>query len=130
MDSHHGMKLKKKRKRIAVCLLAGNYSVAAVELCLLQLTLWSIFLLKAPTTIDTASFQILAKTHTGKLRTLDNIASSSVLDVKQGIQEKVDVPVCQQQLIFTDKQLEDGQTLADHNTKKNKHHLILRSTGC
>ncbi|MCI83436.1 ubiquitin, partial [Trifolium medium] len=52
------------------------------------------------------------------------------VDVQQKILNKEGIPCKDQRLIFSGKQLEENQTLADYNiTEKSTIHLVLRMIG-
>lgn len=76
------------------------------------------------------NIQLFVKTLTGKTITFDVEADDTIERVKQLIYEHEDLPIDQQRLIFSGKQLEDGRTLMDYNiTSESTVQLMLRLRG-
>ncbi|RFU34707.1 hypothetical protein B7463_g1636, partial [Scytalidium lignicola] len=74
--------------------------------------------------------QIFAKTLAGKIATIYTTPQGIVLDIKRQIDEKEGISPDQQSLIFRGKQLEDYNTMIDHNINANDTvHMVLRLKG-
>lgn len=74
--------------------------------------------------------QIFIKTLTGKNMVAEVEPSDTIQTLKAKIQDREGIPVDQQRLIFSGKQLVDEKTIADYNIQQdNSVHLVLRLRG-
>ena len=74
--------------------------------------------------------QIFVKTLTGATVTLMVESMTSIPDVKRKIEDKVGIPMGEQRIIFSGKQLEDERTLGDYKVGPDcTLHLVLRERG-
>ena len=74
--------------------------------------------------------QIFIKTLTGRKQQYNFESDSTVLSVKQALQEKEGIQVDQIRLIYSGKQLSDEKTLQDFNvTAGGTIHMVLQLRG-
>lgn len=74
--------------------------------------------------------QIFVKTLQGTTITVDVNSEDTIDAVKDKIARKENLPVGEQRLIFSGKQLEETRTLSDYNIKENATlYLLLRLKG-
>ena len=74
--------------------------------------------------------QIFVRTISGKTIILRVLPSDTVQSVKQKIQDRQNIQIDQQRLIYQTKQLDDNQTLSDCNIVKDSTlTLVLRLLG-
>ena len=68
--------------------------------------------------------QIFVRSLTGKMITLNVLPHDTILSVKAKIQDREQIPINQQRLIYASKTLEDSHKLSDYNIE-NTHTLTL-----
>ena len=81
-------------------------------------TVFFALLLVTAMAIPVSAMQIFVKTPQGKNITLEVEPTDYIEVIKAKIQEKENIPVECQNLIFAGKKLEDGHSLSDYNIKK------------
>jgi len=75
-------------------------------------------------------FQIFVKTLTGKTVTFDVNPKDTVESIKEKITDKEGIPVDQQRLLYSGKQLENDKLLEDYSISKEATlWLVLRLKG-
>jgi len=81
---------------------------------------------------QTKWMQLYVKDFYGNTNTILGHADQTVLEFKQLLAAKIDVPVDQMRLIFAGKQLEDERTIGSYNINKDPTtlHLVQRIRGC
>lgn len=80
--------------------------------------------------ISPSIMQIFIKTLTGRKQQYNFEGDSTVLSVKQALQEKEGIQVDQIRLIYSGKQLQDEKTLQDFNvTAGGTIHMVLQLRG-
>jgi ubiquitin len=74
--------------------------------------------------------QIFIKTLIGRTITLHVEPNYSIRNIKEIIYNKESIPIDEQRLIFSGKQLTDDRTLSDYNVQKDStFHLVLLLRG-
>ena len=74
--------------------------------------------------------RIFIKRLTGKITPIIVEPTDRIEDVKAKIQDKVDIPLGQQKLIYAGRLLENEKTLQDYSIQKHSVlHLVLRVRG-
>ena len=85
------------------------------------------------------AMQIFVKNLAGKYITLEVEPTDRIEDIREKIQEKENIPLDQQKLVFDGKTLEDGNTLQDYSIQKDatliltlnlRLHSIRYTDGC
>lgn len=81
--------------------------------------------------MNQSGYQIFVKTLSGKTLTINDISlNDTVANLKKKIMDKDGVPIDQQRLIYSGKQLSDDMQLSSYNINKDSTvHLVLRLNG-
>lgn len=80
--------------------------------------------------LDQGSFKITIKTLTGRCIDIQAGSNDNIYEIKCKVEHKEGIPICQQRLIFSGQQLENGMTVSDYNIKKDSTlHLVSRLRG-
>ena len=86
---------------------------------------------KGSTNTNHTGFQLFVKMQAGNTITLDGITTETSIEaIKEAIEAKDGLPVEEQRLIFSGKQLEDGKIVGDYKIQKeNTLHVVLSGIG-
>ena len=75
-------------------------------------------------------WHLFVKDVTGKTMTIEAEPTSIVYELKYAVQTRTGIPVDQQRLIYSGRQLQDAQSLCSHGlTKECTVHVVLRLSG-